>query len=461
MPKLGRRHFLLGAGFAGAGAFGLDGLLRRAELLKVITGGSVQPIHSRLGALSPTPSLNTHETVLAVPPDFQYMVLGRTGDRMSDGNLTPAAHDGMAAFQVKGQLRLIRNHEVNNQVGREGAAVSPTAYDALAGGGTTTLVINPRTREIVKDFISLSGTLVNCAGGPTPWNSWISCEETVLGTREFKNGGNRVQGGFGKPHGYCFEVSALSDGPVNPVPLKAMGRFVHEALAVDPKTDIVYLTEDKHACGFYRFIPNQRGKLIHGGRLQMLAIKDQPGFDARVGQKEQKPYPVEWVDITNPDPAEAEQDPLAVFKEGKAAGGATFSRLEGCLYGRDRIFFTSTDGGDRKLGQVWEYTPRSGADGGTLKLLLEPTDAAVLNMPDNLCLMRSGDLMICEDNGSSVHLQLLNRAGEVIQFAKNVMSGYETREFAGVTFSPDGQTLFVNIQIPGVTLAIWGPFDKL
>lgn len=459
MSKLGRRHFLLSAGFAGAGSFAIDSLLRRSELINALTENSIRP--PRLGALAPTPSVNTKETVLAVPPDFQYTVLGRTGKLMSDGHLTPGAHDGMAAFQVKGQLRLVRNHEVNIPVGRAGAAVTNTAYDPMAAAGTTTLVINPLTREIVKDFISLNGTLINCAGGPTPWNSWISCEETVLGLRKFKNDQNQDRGGFSKPHGYCFEVSALSDGPVDPVPLKAMGRFVHEALAVDPKTGIVYLTEDMTACGFYRFIPKQRGKLIRGGQLQMLAIKDQPKLDARKAQKERQRLAVRWVDIRNPDPPEVDFDSLAVFKQGLAAGGTIFSRLEGCHYGSDKVFFTSTDGGDRKLGQVWEYSPGTGSDGGTLTLLLEPTDAAVLNMPDNLCETRLGGLMICEDNEASIRLQILTQAGEVVPFAKNVMPGYQTREFAGVTFSPDGKTLFVNIQEPGVTLAIWGPFDRL
>jgi len=190
-------------------------------------------------------------------------------------------------------------------------------------------------------------------------------------------------------------------------------------------------------------------------------VKNQPNLNTSSGQTEGKLLPVTWVDIPHPDPPEAETKAYAVYEQGTAAGGARFSRLEGCLHGRGKIFFTSTDGGDRKLGQVWEYTPGSGADGGMLKLLMQPTDAAVLNMPDNLCLTRSGGLLICEDNASSVHLQLLNRNNDVINFAKNVMVEYETREFAGVTFSPDGETLFVNIQVPGVTLAIWGPWDRI
>jgi uncharacterized protein len=455
--RLGRRNFLLNAGLAGAGALAFEGLIRRADLISSIAEGASHTNAARFGPLLPTETLNTHETMLALPKDFHYTAFGKTGDKLYDGLVTPRAHDGMAAFHVKGELRLVRNHEVNNQVGRPNAAIGPNAYDPLAGGGTTTLVINPKTRELVKGFVSLSGTLVNCAGGPTPWNSWISCEETVLGPRRYKNESNEEQGGFSKRHGYCFEVPAASDKVVDPVPLKAMGRFVHEALAVDPRTGIVYMTEDRVTCGFYRFIPKKAGKLIAGGRLQMLAVKDQPNFDTRMQKSEGGSLPVTWVDIKDPDPSDADTDEFAVYKQGIAGGGTTFRRLEGCIYGRGRIFFTATSGGENKLGQVWEYNPSA----ESLTLLVQPSDKSVLNMPDNICLTRSGNLIICEDNGESIHLQLLTRSGEISTLAKNVLAGFEDREFAGVTFSPDGQTLFVNIQVPGITFAIWGPWDRI
>jgi secreted PhoX family phosphatase len=444
---------------AGAGSLAFEGLLRRAELIRAVASSEVAPNAALLGQLTPTATVNTNESLLSLPEGFQYTVIGKTGDKMSDGHLTPHAHDGMAAFDVKGELRLVRNHEVNYPLGVPGAAIGPNAYDPLAGGGTTTLIIDRKTRTVVRDFVSLSGTLVNCAGGPTPWNSWISCEETVLGTEKVK-GSSGEEGGFSKPHGYCFEVPAAANKPVKPVPLKAMGRFVHEAIAVDPRTGIVYLTEDKGHSGFYRFLPKRKGKLSEGGRLQMLAVKDRPQYDARTEQTAGVVLPVAWVDIPKPDPAEAEQDPWAVYKQGIAAGATAFDRLEGCLYGRGKIFFTSTSGGDLKLGQVWEYSP-SVRDGGTLTLLFEPKDPAFLNMPDNLCLTRNGNLLICEDNGTNVHLQLLTRSGRVSAVARNVVPGFETREFAGVTFSPDGQTLFVNIQVPGLTFAIWGPWDRV
>lgn len=459
MSGLGRRSFLLHAGMAGAGALAFDAF-HNSQIIGAVANGFAPSNSLRFGPLTPAVTSNTRELLLALPEGFHYTAIGRTGKPMSDGNPTPRAHDGMAAFQVRDQLRLIRNHEVAHPVGVPGVPIGSNPYDSLAGGGTVTLVIDPKTHEVVRDFVSLSGTLVNCAGGPTPWNSWVSCEETTLGTEQFKNAAGQDQGGFQKSHGYCFEVPAAADKPVNPVPLKAMGRFVHEALAVDPRTGIVYLTEDQESCGLYRFIPKRNGLLAAGGRLQILAIKEQPKFDTRVGQKLGVSLPVAWVDIREPDPKEAERDPLAVFKEGFASGAATFKRLEGCLYGNGKIFFTSTSGGDKKLGQVWEYTPAVKGE-GALKLLAEPTDPTVLNNPDNLCQTRQGNLLICEDNGTSIHLQLLTRSGEITSVAKNVMAGFETREFAGVTFSPDGQTLFVNLQVPGVTFAIWGPWDQM
>lgn len=447
------------AGMTGTGLLAFHGLVQRYGLLRALASVSLRSNSSGYGPLIAAKTNNTGETLLALPKDFQYTVFGKTGTRMFDGHLTPPAHDGMAAFRVKDELRLVRNHEVNNQIGTPGAAIGPNAYDPLAAGGTTTLVIDPNTRELVKDFISLSGTLVNCAGGQTRWNSWISCEETVLGPAKFKDSEGKDQGGFEKGHGYCFEVYAAANKTVTPIPLKQMGRFVHEAVAVDSRTGIVYLTEDLPTAGFYRFIPHKRGQLAAGGRLQMLTVKDRPKLDTRTRQKSGTPLLATWVDIPNPDPPEAELDNLAVYKQGIAAGAATFARLEGCFYGNGRIYFTSATGGDKELGQVWQYVP-SGKDQGHLTLLLEPTDSSLLLMPDNICLA-GRNLVICEDNDLRSYLRVLTPRGQVFDLAKNIAPGFETRELAGVTFSPDGQTLFVNLQFPGLTFAIWGPWERI
>ena len=456
LSQLGRRQFLLSAGLTGGGLLAFYGFARRYGWIEKLAS----PLKAAgYGPLAAAKTNNTGETLLALPQDFQYTVLGKTGTQMFDTSPTPAAHDGMAAFSVNNQLRLVRNHEVNIRIGNAGSAVGPNAYDPLAAGGTTTLIIDPKTHEVVRDFVSLSGTLLNCAGGATPWNSWISCEETALGRAKVKNSDGKDEGGFEKGHGYCFEVSAAADEAVTPVPLNAMGRFVHEAVAVDSQSGIVYLTEDRPTAGFYRFIPRQQGQLAAGGRLQMLAIQNQPGFDTRTRQKSGTPLPAMWVDIRNPDPAEAELDDLAVYKQGIHLGAATFSRLEGCFYGNGAVYFTSTDGGDHSLGQVWEYVP-FGKDQGHLTLLFEPTDASILNMPDNICLA-GRNLLICEDNKMKTYLRVLTPRGQVFDLAKNIAPGHEIEEFAGVTFSPDGQTLFLNLQVPGMTFAIWGPWERV
>ena len=457
MSNLSRRQFLLSAGLTGGGLLAFYGLAKRYGLIEM--PASLSSNTAAYGPLAAAKTNNTGEALLALPKDFQYTVIGKTGTRMFDNHPTPPQHDGMAAFIVGDQLRLVRNHEVNNKTGTPGAAIGPNAYDQLAGGGTTTLVIDPKTRELVSDFISLSGTLNNCAGGPTPWNSWISCEETVLGLAKVNIAEGSYEGGFEKGHGYCFEVPAAANDAVTPIPLKAMGRFVHEAVAVDSQTGIVYLTEDLPAAGFYRFIPTQPGNLAAGGRLQMLAIKDRPNYETRTKQKTGAPLAATWVDIHDPDPLEAEKDNLAVYKQGVAGGAATFARLEGCFYGNGIAYFTSTSGGDKGLGQVWQYVP-SGKDEGQLSLLFEPSDPSRLQMPDNICLA-GRNLIICEDNEEQIHLRVLTPEGHVFDLAKNIAPGFEMKELCGATFSPDGKTLFVNLQIPGMTFAIWGPWDRL
>ncbi len=453
MTQIDRRSFLSSTPLA----FGLA-----MEGLAAVKAAGLSYKSAGYGPLRPTQSRNTGETFLALPEGFEYTVIGKTGSKMTDGHPTPRGHDGMAAFNIDGELRLVRNHEINGGVGLEGAAFGDQshAYDSMAGGGTTTLVIDPNTRELVKDFASLNGTLQNCAGGPTPWGSWISCEESTLSASKITDQQGRERGGFTHNHGYCFEVSAKAGGTVSAEPIKAMGRFVHEAVAVDTRTGFVYETEDANPGGFFRFIPNERGSLLKGGKMQMLAITGRNQFDLRTGQKQGGKLPAQWVDIDNPDPVDEQLREQSVYKQGFAKGGASFARLEGCWYGGNSIFFTATSGGDKKLGQVWEYIPR-GNDKGFLKLIFESPDETVLDMPDNICVSPRGGLVICEDGrGNDQFIRGLTRKGQIFDFARNHVPGFEGREFAGATFSPDGKTLFVNIQTPGITLAVWGPWQK-
>ena len=444
---------------------------RRTFLRGSVTGGAFLALQHALpgdtfgqtvrsetyGPLVRTPSLNTGESLIALPPGFQYTAIGRRGSQMADGNPTPPRPDGMSAFQVRGELRLVRNHEefeAGTRIARSGEF-----YDTVGRGGTTTLVVDPRSRLLVRDFVSLSGTSVNCAGGFTPWGSWITCEETTEGPGA----------GFQKKHGYCFEVPSDADGPVAARPLTAMGRFRHEAIAIDPASGIVYLTEDLGGSGFYRFLPNTAGRLADGGRLQMLAILDRPRYDTQTGQLPGIRLPVYWVDIAEPDPVDAEFNLFAVYNQGRALGAAKFARLEGAYYASGRIVFVATNGGDKGLGQIWEYLPyraigarrravRSPVS-GVLRLVYESTDINTLKAPDNLCMSPRGSLLLCEDGPTTQqYLRGLTSVGEIFDFARYDTESFGRAEFAGATFSPDGETLFVNLQGPDVTLAIWGPW---
>lgn len=459
--SISRKHFLKQAGALALGFSGLQ-IFNSCQ-----TGRDDSAATSDIfGPLRDDP-----EGLFELPEGFSYTIISRFGDAMDDGLRVPHRPDGMATFPGPGGTTiLIRNHEVNAARGGAESAFGED-FELLdkipAGdfydygrnrnpgqGGTTTVVYDTRRQQVVRQFLSLAGTLRNCAGGPTPWNSWLSCEEIVM----------RPNDVYAKAHGYVFEVPASAAiGRAAPVPIKAMGRFNHEAVAVDPKSGVIYLTEDDSEGLLYRFIPDTPGQLQAGGTLQALAIRGNPSLDTRNWDT---PYispgeamETEWIDLQNVDSPEN-----SLRHRGYDDGAARFARGEGMWYGNNAVYFACTNGGPEHLGQIWKYepgadegTPAEADDPGSLELFVESLDSTIIENADNLTVAPWGDLIVCEDTDELQDLNGITPEGTVYKLGRNAKSN---SELAGATFSPDGSTLFMNIQHSGLTLAITGPWDR-
>lgn len=413
------------------------------------------------GAVAPDPN-----GVVDLPPGFTYKVLSLEGTPMSNGAPLPGDHDGMAAFRGRRDTTvLVRNHEL--RVGDANPVQGANPYDPAAPGGTTAVVLDDDL-NIVQQYVTSSGSLNNCAGGATPWGTWITCEE------------DRTTN-----HGYCFEVDPGDpENTISKTPIRGMGFFSHESVDIDPRTGIVYLTEDDfrgtipadpsteidgdpafRSSFLYRFIPNNRrgrpGALLEGGKLQALAIVEGPR-NADLWTQRQR-FRTRWLDVK---PEEPHDDALA-------KGCVRFTRLEGSHFAGGAFWFDDTSGGEARRGQVFRLIPggRSGdgeddddddgpARGDILELFLESTGENQLDMPDNVIVTPWGDVWLAEDGDGINRVMGITPRGTVYEFARNNLDS----EFAGPTFAPDGQTFFVNVQSPsnglGFTLAIRGRFPR-
>jgi uncharacterized protein len=472
-----RRTFLR-RGAMGAGAvwaLSLQDLSARAG--SQAAGAALINGVSPYGPVSPTKDETTGLELLKLPDDFRYWSYSWTGDVMSDGVTCPNLHDGMAvvdhwhrgdakpvddevvvlgaqedrAERPTGKIVLVRNHEGDVgplYVGDRPEITYRAASGILGHGGTTNLVFDTRRGEWVESWSSLAGTVRNCAGGVTPWGSWLTCEETG------------VDG-----HGWVFDVGFRKG---NPTPLLELGRFSHEALMVDPESGNIYETEDSGNCGFYKFVPYRKGHPDQGGRLYMLAVRGKANLDLGKFYPIGTRWRVRWVAV---------EDPMAItescYAQGAALGGARFSRLEGAWWGVHTGYFLSTNGGSVGEGQVFEYDPRS----ESLTVIYDAPNANALDNPDNITVTPRGSLLLCEDaagNGFTEGERLVGLTvhGEAFTFAMNnvnlsmdynesVPAGdYRQSEWAGACFSPDGKWLFANIQTPGITFAITGPWSR-
>ena len=452
------RRTLLRSGAMGLSAVAFSGLAGRSA------GAASPPSRQRgagdYGPLVPAVDEATGLTLLALPEGFTYHSYGWTGQIMGDGQPTPTDHDGMAVVDKRGtRIALVRNQELSAGVSTQ-AMVPGGMYDLAQYGGTTNLVFDRRRGTFVDDWASLGGTIRNCAGGATPWGSWISCEETFApwSTAQIN-------------HGYIFDVPGF--GTSNGSPIRAAGRFSHEAVAVDRRTGIVYETEDATPSALYAYHnPAGRRALADGGELYAMVVDGTPRFDLSAGFAHGTTFDVSWQLV-----GDAEAVSGRAFDS--APDAAIISRGEGAWYEGGIVYFVSTDGGAAGVGQVWALDPVR----LSLTLVFESPSADVLDAPDNIAVNRRGGIVLCEDGGADPQRLIgLTPSGEAFEFAQNLIEldpgdidridavypgtkanfwddpvgSYTDQEWAGATFYEEW--LFVNIQTPGVTLAITGPW---
>ncbi|MFP6864451.1 MAG: alkaline phosphatase PhoX [Roseibacillus sp.] len=454
-----RRTFLKDSAIA-AGFLGLGYYLRG----KIALGPSTRVI-APYG-----PLIEDKDKLLDLPADFSYQVISRMGETMDDGLRVPGKFDDMAAFEGEnGRIVLIRNHELSSDQSDLGPFSSSRfpadlkrslSYDPGGQtqspmiGGTTTLVYNPKTGKTEKEFLSLTGCDRNCSGGQMPWGTWITCEET-----------DDMTSARGRKHGYCFEVKADPKLGLQPaVALKALGRFRHEAVALDPVDGFLYLTEDRPDGLLYRFEPERQGDFTRG-KLCALALEDHKSADLRnTDQKakriaeEGKPMAIRWIEMKD---IQSPQDDLR--QRGYNAGAARFARAEGIYYSEGVLYLCCTDGGPGQQGQIFRILPRHFGDAKpALELFLEPDESDLVTNGDNLCAAPNGDLIICEDlitvhkeKKKLPHLRGVTPEGQIFNIARIAVN---TDEFCGSCFSPDDKILFVNLQTVGLTFAIKGPW---
>lgn len=456
--KIGRRRFLerSGACLLGAAA-GFAARSFPGPLLQVGPGAGFGPPR------------RDPDGLLDLPRGFSYRIVSVAGTKMTDGFIVPSLADGMGAFPGPGGTTiLLRNHEFRvghpDDLGPFGGAKKlwekldrRSVYDwrpdgSPCLGSVTTVVYDTKRRRTKSQHLTLAGTMTNCSGGATPWGTWLSSEEAFLGPGDVCSG----------RHGYTFEVPVSAvPGLAAPLPLKALGRFEKEGLAIDPRTGIIYQTEDKTDGLFYRFIPATPGRLAEGGRLQALAVAGQPGFETNSWRTRTietgQIFETAWVDLEEPDP-----DENVLRLRGREKGAAVFAGGEGLAHRGGAILFACTNGGTQAKGQIWRYipspaegTPREADDPGRLELHAQPDDELVLDHPDQMTVAPWGDLLVCEDGDGDNFILGLTSRGEFYKFARIAT---ELSEPSGVCFSPDRRTLFLNNLPAGLTFAVIGPW---
>ncbi|GAB3297210.1 alkaline phosphatase PhoX [Parasphingorhabdus pacifica] len=378
-----RRHFLRAA-VLGAGtsvAFGFS-VTKQAIADPARTGTSPY------GRLLPADANG-----IMLPDGFTSRVLAHSNQVVEGtGHIWHGAPDGGACFADGNGWIYVSNAELS-----------------AGSGGVSALKFDGGAR-IIDAYPVLSGTSTNCSGGATPWNTWLSCEET--------------------DRGYVYETDPW--GGKEAVRHSAMGRFKHEAAAADPDREVIYLTEDESDGCFYRFVPTTWGD-VSAGILQVLA---------------EAGGALSWVDVPDPDGSPTRT-------RHQVAEAKVFDGGEGAYYRSGTCFFTTK--GDNR---VWAYD----AAGNTLAIAYDDdlTEDPPLTGVDNITGSTAGDLYVAEDGGN-MEICVITPDDVVAPFLR--VEGQSESELCGVAFNPAGDRLYFSSQrgpagvsADGITYEVTGPF---
>lgn len=382
-----RRNFLRGAVITGSAA-ALGGTLWRGAAY----ADPAQPGEGPYGALGLADGNN-----IRLPAGFTSRVVARSGQTVPGTSYTwHNAPDGGACYADGSGWIYVSNSEINPSGGA--GAVRFSAAGAITGA-----------------YRILAGTRQNCAGGSTPWNTWLSCEEVT--------------------RGYVYETDPW--GVKAAVRRDAMGLFKHEAAAADPVRKVIYLTEDETNGCFYRFTPTTWGDLS-AGTLQVL----------RAGTATSGSFT--WVTVPDPDGSPTQT-------RDQVSGAKRFNGGEGCYYADGSVWFTTK--GDNR---VWRVDPAAGTYELTYDDSLVSGGGAPLTGVDNVTGSSSGDLYVAEDGGN-MEICLITPDDVVAPFLR--VGGQSGSEITGPAFSPDGSRLYFSSQrgtsgssSGGITYEVTGPF---
>ncbi|MFF6952439.1 alkaline phosphatase PhoX [Streptomyces iakyrus] len=381
------RRSLLRAAVLGGTSAALGGTLWRGAAY----AAPAQPGTGPYGPLG-SPDANG----IRLPSGFTSRVIARSGQRVGTTSYTwHNAPDGGACYADGTGWIYVSNSEINPSGGA--SAVKFSSAGAITGA-----------------YRILSNTRQNCAGGKTPWNTWLSCEEVSLG--------------------YVYETDPWGTNAA--VQRAAMGRFKHEAAAADPVRKVIYLTEDETNGRFYRFVPTTWGNLSSGKLQVMVAGSATSGSFT-------------WADIPDPDGS-----PTATRSQ--VSGSKSFNGGEGCHYANDTVWFTTK--GDNRVWQLNLLT-------NTYELAYDDSlvnGTAPLTGVDNITGASSGDLFVAEDGGN-MEICVITPDDVVASFLR--VDGQSSSEITGPAFSPDGTRLYFSSQrgtsgtsSGGITYEVTGPF---